>query len=98
MTKNKTFRRRYTIEIKGVTTNHFMERFIDTFIGRSMLAVANRFAQVDVILMTAEEIETASKVREIFKCEKCGASKYTEGATCLFCAAEGDQGDADTQI
>ena len=83
---------------RSVTTNHFMERFIDTFIGRSMLAVANRFAQVDVILMTAEEIETASKVREIFKCEKCGASKYTEGATCLFCAAEGDQGDADTQI
>ena len=98
MARNKVFNRRYTIEIKGVTTNHFMERFIDTFIGRSMLAVANRFAQADVILMTAEEIETASKVREIFKCEKCGASKYTEGATCLFCAAEGDQGDADTQI
>jgi len=97
MAKNKTFRRKYTIEIKGVTTNHFMERFIDTWLGRAMLAVAERFAQVEILLMTAEEIETASKVREIFKCPKCGASKYTEGATCLFCAAEGDQ-DADSHI
>ena len=98
MAKNKTFRRKYTIEIKGVTTNHFMERFIDTWLGRAMLAVAERFAQVEILLMTAEEIETASKVREIFKCEKCGASKYTEGATCLFCAAEGDLENADTNI
>lgn len=97
MARNKVFNRRYTIEIKGVTTNHFMERFIDAWLGRAILALANKFAQVEIVLMTAEEIETASKVREIFKCEKCGASKYTEGATCLFCAAEGDK-DADSQI
>ncbi len=97
MSRNKVFNRRYTIEIKGVTTNHFMERFIDTWLGRAMLALANKFAQVEIVLMTAEEIETASKVRETFKCPKCGASKYTEGADCLFCAAEGDK-DADSQI
>lgn len=97
MARNKVFNRRYTIEIKGVTTNHFMERFIDTWLGRAMLALANKFAQVEIVLMTAEEIETASKVREIFKCPKCGASKYTEGADCLFCAAEGEK-DADSQI
>ena len=74
-----------------------MERFIDSWIGNCFLALANKFAQVEIVLMTAEEIETASKVREIFKCEKCGASKYTEGATCLFCAAEGEK-DADTNI
>ena len=97
MSRNKVFNRRYTIEIKGVTTNHFMERFIDTWLGNCMLALANKFAQVEIVLMTAEEIETASKVREIFKCPKCGASKYTEGADCLFCAAEEDQ-DANTNI
>ncbi len=97
MARNKVFNRRYTIEIKGVTTNHFMERFIDTWLGGAMLAVANKFAQIEIVMMTAEEIETASKVREIFKCEKCGASKYTEGADCLFCAAEGER-DADTNI
>lgn len=97
MAKNKVFKRRYTIEVKGVTTNHFMERFIDAWLGRAMLALANKFAQVEIVLMTAEEIETASKVREIFKCPKCGASKYTEGADCLFCAAEEDQ-DANTNI
>ena len=97
MARNKVFKRRYTIEIKGVTTNHFMERFIDSWIGNCFLALANKFAQVEILLMTAEEIETASKVRETFNCPKCGAFKYTEGATCLFCAAEGEK-DADTNI
>ena len=88
--RNKTFRRKYTIEIKGITSNHFMERFIDSYIGRVVLAIADRFAQIEIVTMTAEEIETSQKVAQIFKCEKCGASKYTEGADCLFCAAEAD--------
>jgi len=95
--RNLTFRRKYTIEVKGVTTNNFMVKFLDSAVGAFFLAAANNFAQLEIITMTAEEIETASKVNEIFKCEKCGASKYTEGATCLFCAAEGDQ-DADSHI
>jgi hypothetical protein len=74
-----------------------MERFIDAWLGRAVLALANKFAQVEIVLMTAEEVETALKVRETFKCEACGALKYTEGATCLFCAAEGEK-DADTNI
>ena len=97
MSRNKVFNRRYTIEIKGVTTNHFMERFIDTWLGNCMLALANKFAQVEIVMMTAEEVETALKVRETFTCEKCGALKYTEGSDCLFCAAEGDK-DANAQI
>ncbi len=97
MARNKVFNRRYTIEIKGVTTNHFMERFIDTWLGNCMLALANKFAQVEIVMMTAEEVETALKVRETFKCEACGALKYTEGSDCLFCAAEGDK-DANSQI
>lgn len=97
MARNKVFNRRYTIEIKGVTTNHFMERFIDTWLGGAMLAVANKFAQVEIVMMTAEEVETALKVRETFNCPKCGALKYTEGADCLFCVAEGDQ-DANSHI
>lgn len=96
MARNKRFKRRYTIEITGLTTNRFMEKFIDTWLGGAMLAAANRFAQLEIITMTAEEIETAKKVREIFKCEKCGASKYTEGSDCLFCAAEGR--DADSEL
>lgn len=91
--RNKTFRRKYTIEIKGITTNHFMERFIDSYIGRVVLALADRFAQVEILLMTAEEIETSIEVRKVYKCPKCGASKYTEGADCLFCAAEADHAD-----
>jgi hypothetical protein len=91
--RNKTFRRKYTIEIKGITTNHFMERFIDSYIGRIVLALADRFAQVEILLMTAEEIETSIEVRKVYKCAKCGASKYTEGADCLFCAAEADHAD-----
>lgn len=91
--RNKVFRRKYTIEIKGITSNHFMERFIDSYIGRVVLAIADRFAQIEILTMTAEEIETAHKVAEIFKCEKCGASKYTEGSDCLFCAAEADHAD-----
>ena len=95
MARNKVFKRRYVIEIKGITSNHFMENFIDTWLGRAILALANKFAQIEILLMTAEEIETSKKVREIFKCPKCGASKYTEGADCLFCAAEGDHADSD---
>ena len=95
MTKNKTFRRRYTIEIKGVTTNRFMERFIDTWLGRAMLAVADRFAQVDILLMTAEDIDLQQKLEAEFKCLKCGSRKHTSGDTCLFCAAEADHADTD---
>lgn len=95
MSRNKQFKRRYTIEIQGITTNHFMERFIDTWLGRAMLALANKFAQVEILLMTAEEIETSKKVRETFKCPTCGASKHTEGADCLFCAAEASHADSD---
>lgn len=97
MAKNKTFKRRYTIEIKGVTTNHFMEQFIDTWLGRSMLALANKFAQVEIVTMTAQEIDVHEKLMAVYKCEKCGASKYFEDSACLFCAAEGDK-DANTNI
>lgn len=95
MTRNKTFRRRYTIEIKGITTNHFMERFIDSWIGRAVMAVAQRFAQIEIVLMTAEEIETTKLVRKVYECPECGASKHTEGSDCLFCAAEVDYGNPD---
>jgi len=95
--RNKTFRRKYTIEIKGITTNHFMARFIDSFIGKTVLALSDRFAQLTIVTMTAEEIDLHEKLTAIYKCEKCKAHKYTEGSDCLFCAAEGDK-DADSQI
>jgi len=97
MSRNKVFKRRYTIEIKGVTTNHFMERFTDAWLGRAMLALANKFAQLEIITMTAEEVQTHKDLMATFNCPKCGAFKYTEGSDCLFCAAEGDK-DADTNI
>lgn len=97
MAKNKRFKRQYTIEITGVTTNHFMERFIDTFIGRSMLALANKFAQVEIVTMTAQEIDVHEKLEATFNCAKCGALTYHEDGTCLFCAAEGDK-DADSNL
>lgn len=91
--RNKTFRRKYTIEIKGITTNHFMERFIDSYIGRAVLAIADRFAQIEIITMTAEEIDTHEKLMATYQCPKCEATKYTEGSDCLFCAAEADHAD-----
>lgn len=94
MTKNKKFHRKYTIEVTGITTNRFMERFLDTWIGRTVLAAANRFAQLEIVTMTAEEVETAKKVREVHHCPRCGAMKYTEGSDCLFCAAEDDHADS----
>ena len=77
MSRNKVFRRRYVIEFKGVTTNRFMINFLDTFLGKFMKKIAEQYAQLEIVTMTAEELETAQKVREIFKCEKCGAHKYT---------------------
>lgn len=95
MAKNKLFKRRYTIEIKGLTTNHFMEKFIDSYIGKAVLAIADRFAQIEILMMTAEDITNQKKLQEIFFCETCKAHKYTEGADCLFCAAEADRADSD---
>lgn len=94
MSRNKKFTRKYTIEFSGITTNRFMEKFLDCWIGRVMKTAASQFAQLEIKVTTAEEIETARKVREIFKCEKCGAHKYTEGDTCLFCAMEECNADA----
>lgn len=91
MAKNKVFKRRYTIEVKGVTTNNFMVRFLDSAIGRFFMAAANQFAQLEIITMTAEEIDVHEKLVGTFNCEKCGALTYHEDGTCLFCAAEGDQ-------
>lgn len=88
--RNKTFRRKYTIEIKGITTNHFMERFIDTWIGKAVMHLSERFAQLEIVMMTAEEIDTQKKLQKVYKCLKCGAQKHTNGDTCLFCAAEAD--------
>ena len=97
MARNRTFRRKYTIEVKGITTNNFMVKFLDSAVGAFFLAAANNFAQLEIITMTAEEIDTHEKLMAVYKCEKCGATKYFEDSTCLFCEAEGDQ-DADTQI
>lgn len=96
MSRNKQFKRRYTIEIQGITTNHFMERFIDSYIGRVVLAIADRFAQIEIVTMTAEEIDVHEKLMAVYHCPKCGAMKYTEGSDCLFCAAEADH--ANTNI
>jgi len=97
MARNRVFKRRYTIEVKGVTTNNFMVRFLDSTIGRFMMALADKFAQLEIITMTAEEIDTHEKLMAVYKCEGCGATKYMEGSDCLFCAAEGDK-DADSHI
>ena len=97
MAKNKVFRRRYTIEIKGVTTNNFMVHFLDSAIGKFFMAAANRFAQLEIITMSAQDIELHERLVGIYKCAKCGASKYFEDSTCLFCAAEGDK-DANTNL
>jgi len=94
MTRNKKFHRKYTIEVTGITTNRFMERFLDSWIGRTVLAAANRFAQLEIVTMTAEEVETSKKLREVHHCPKCGAMKYTEGSDCLFCAAEEDHANS----
>lgn len=97
MARNKVFKRRYTIEIKGVTTNNFMVKFLDSTIGKFMMALADRFAQLEIITMTAQEIDMHEKLMAVYKCEGCGASKYFEDSTCLFCAAEGER-DADTNL
>lgn len=97
MSRNVQFKRRYTIEVKGITSSRFMEKFLDCWIGRIMKHAASQFAQLEIITMTAEEIKTAQMVRETFKCPKCKALKYTEGSTCLFCASEDDQ-NADANV
>lgn len=95
MSRNKKFHRKYTIEITGITTNRFMERFLDSWIGRMVHAAAQRFAQLEIVTMTAEEVQTAKEVRKTYTCPKCGAMKYTEGSDCLFCAAEADNADSE---
>ena len=94
MAKNRLFKRRYTIEVKGVTTNNFMVKFIDSWIGRVVLALADKFAQVEILTMSAEELDVHEKLVAVYHCPKCGAQKYTEGSDCLFCAAEGDHADS----
>lgn len=95
MSRNVQFKRRYTIEIKGITSNRFMEKFLDCWLGRAVKMMVGQLAQIEIITMTAEEIKTAQMVRETFKCPKCKALKYTEGSTCLFCASEDDHADSD---
>lgn len=95
MAKNRVFKRRWTIEIKGVSTNNFMQKFIDSTLRSYVRAISDRFASIQIIGLEVEDLnkerETSKAVREIFKCPNCGAHKYTEGSTCLLCAAEEDQ-------
>lgn len=97
MSRNKQFKRRYTIELKGITTNNFMVKFIDSYIGRMILALADRFAQIEILTMSAEDITQQENLKAVYYCEKCKAHKYTEGSDCLFCAAEEDR-NADSDI
>lgn len=90
MAKNKKFRRKYTIEVQGITTNHFMEKFLDSAIGKFMMALVDRFAQLEIITMTAEEVDANNRLHLELRCSKCKAFKYTEDGSCLFCAAEED--------
>lgn len=46
--KNRTFRRRYIIEVKGITTNNFMVRFLDDMFKGVVEAVKSRFKQVEI--------------------------------------------------
>lgn len=90
MSKNKVFRRVYTIEIKGTTTNDFMVKFLDSAIGKYFRAIADRFTQVNIIMMSAEEVELERSLAAMHQCPVCKTFKATPGQDCLFCSADED--------
>ncbi len=90
MAKNKVFRRRYVIEVKGITTNDFMTKFLDTTIGKFFKMLAERFAQVDIIMMTAEEIELERGLAALHMCPNCKSQMASPDQDCLFCKAAAD--------
>ena len=54
--KNKTFRRRYVIEIRGITTNNFMEKLIDRALETLLDNIKNDFKQVEVTSFEAKNV------------------------------------------
>lgn len=56
MTKNKMFKRRYTIEIKGITTNDHMTKFIDEVIASTFLALRMQFKSLKLERLDVKDI------------------------------------------
>lgn len=48
MAKNKLFKRQYIIEVRGTTTNHFMEEFLDKTIKNFIDTFCRNFQSVTV--------------------------------------------------
>jgi len=95
MARNKVFKRRYTLVVKGVTTNNFMVRFLDQTLTAFVRALQDRFKTLDVLGFMAEDV-TGKKLGEVYKCEGCGASMWNDGeTTCLLCDTEGRNANAD---
>lgn len=88
MARNRVFRRRYIIEVKGITTNNFMIRFLDSVIGGLVKSVGEKFTQVKVHMMSADDLASVDELSRVYKCPNCGSIKFLEDSDCLFCAAE----------
>lgn len=56
MTKNKMFKRRYTIEIKGITTNDHMTKFADEVLTNIFVALRMQFKSLKVERLDVEDI------------------------------------------
>lgn len=56
MTKNKMFKRRYTITFKGITTNNHMQKFLDSVFDSFVDALGRQFVSLKVVSYKIEDL------------------------------------------
>lgn len=61
MAKNRTYHRRYVIEVKGITTNNFMAGVLDKTFDGIVEFIQKRYAQTRVTKYTTEDIRTGGR-------------------------------------
>ena len=55
MARNKTFRQRYVIELKGISTNEFMPHFIVKTLEVTLETLQRQFKQLQLVSFTVED-------------------------------------------
>ena len=57
MAKNRTFHKRFIVEVKGITTNNFMVDFIVDHLSDFILNLYSRFEQIKETKLIVEDVE-----------------------------------------
>lgn len=55
--RNKVYHRRYILEFKGVTSNNFMVKFLDSILSGLVEQIRQEYKQVEIAEITVEDMQ-----------------------------------------